>query len=179
MTQGPTRRSIWGTGNPVPMFDPQYRPGDNLYSNSDRCAGCRDSGKLKWYFQYTPGDYHDYDEVGTQQLVDLKINGEDRKVLAHFGRNGIFYTLDRSNGSFIQGTPYVNKLNWTKGLDPKTGKPVDYDPNKDLQTYARVAELNFRKRGAGEEGLSVRAPAATIIGRRPTARARSFSSFRR
>jgi alcohol dehydrogenase (cytochrome c) len=120
------------------MFDPEYRPGDNLYSNSSIALDA-DTGKMKWYFQYTPGDYHDYDEVGSQQLVNVKIGGEDRKVLAHFGRNGIFYTLDRTNGSFIQGTPYVNKLNWTKGLDPKTGLPMEYDPSKSLQVYASGA----------------------------------------
>jgi alcohol dehydrogenase (cytochrome c) len=78
----------------------------------------------------------DYDEVGAQLLVNTKINGEDRKVLAHFGRNGIFYTLDRTNGSFLTGTPYVTKLNWTKGLDPKTGLPVEYNPSKSLQEYS-------------------------------------------
>lgn len=124
----------WGTGNPVPMFEPQYRPGDNLYSSSTVALDVG-TGKLKWYFQYTPGDYHDYDEVGSQQLVDVKVGGEDRKVLAHFGRNGMFYTLDQTNGSFIAGAPYVDKLNWTKGLDPKTGLPVEYDPNKALQVY--------------------------------------------
>jgi len=99
-----------------------------------------DTGKLKWYFQYTPGDYHDYDEVGSQLLVNTKIDGEDRAVLAHFGRNGVFYTLDRTNGSFLAATPYVNKLTWTKGIDPKTGEPVEYDPNKDLQLYATGRE---------------------------------------
>jgi len=58
----------WGTGNPVPMYDPEYRPGDNLYTNSTLALDA-DSGKLKWYFQYTPGDYMDYDEVGPQLLV--------------------------------------------------------------------------------------------------------------
>ncbi|HVW91597.1 MAG TPA: PQQ-binding-like beta-propeller repeat protein [Devosia sp.] len=133
-----TKTIYWGTGNPVPMFDPQYRPGRNLYTNSTVALDA-DTGKLKWYFQYTPGDYHDYDEVGTQQLVNVKVNGEDRKVLAHFGRNGIFYTLDRTNGEFIQGTPYVSKLTWTKGLDPKTGLPVEFDPSKDEQVYATGA----------------------------------------
>ncbi len=129
----------WGTGNPVPMFEPEYRPGDNLYSSSTVALDA-DTGKLKWYFQYTPGDYHDYDEVGAQQLVNVKIGGEDRKVLAHFGRNGIFYTLDQTNGSFIAGTPYVDKLNWTKGLDPKTGLPVEYDPSKSLQVYVTATK---------------------------------------
>jgi alcohol dehydrogenase (cytochrome c) len=135
----------WGTGNPVPMFDPEYRPGDNLYSNSSLALDA-DTGKLKWHFQYTPGDYMDYDEVGAQMLVDTKINGEDRKVLAHFGRNGIFYTLDRTNGSFLSATPYVNKLNWTKGIDPKTGLPVEYNPSKSLQEYAAGA---LRRPGTG------------------------------
>ena len=126
---------IVGTGNPYPIYDPQFRPGDNLYTNSVIAVNV-DTGKLAWYFQYTPGDYHDYDEVGPQLLIDTKINGEDRKVLAHFGRNGIFYDLDRTNGSYIQSGQYVGKLNWTKGLDPKTGKPLEYDPTKSLQTYA-------------------------------------------
>lgn len=130
-----TNVTYWGTGNPVPMFDPEYRPGDNLYTNSSVALDA-DTGELKWYFQYTPGDYMDYDEVGAQLLVDTKVDGEDRKVLAHFGRNGIFYTLDRTNGSFIAANPYVKQLNWTKGIDPKTGKPVEYDASKALQEYA-------------------------------------------
>ncbi|HZY49583.1 MAG TPA: PQQ-binding-like beta-propeller repeat protein, partial [Devosia sp.] len=130
-----TKTIYWGTGNPVPMFDPEYRPGDNLYTNSSIALDA-DTGKMKWYFQYTPGDYHDYDEIGPQLLVDTKINGEDRKVLAHFGRNGIFYDLDRTNGAYIQSGQYVEKLTWTKGIDPKTGKPLEYDPSKSLQTYA-------------------------------------------
>ena len=130
--------TIWGTGNPVPMFDPEFRPGDNLYTNSS-IAVDMETGELKWHFQYTPGDYMDYDEVGSQLLLDTQINGEDRKVVAHFGRNGIFYALDRSNGSYIQSAQYVDEVNWTKGLDPKTGLPVEYDPTKSLQTYAMGA----------------------------------------
>ena len=130
----------WGTGNPVPMFDPEYRPGDNLYTNSSVALDV-DTGKLKWYFQYTPGDYMDYDEIGPQLLIDTKINGEDRKVLAHFGRNGLFYDLDRNNGAYIQSGQYVGKLTWTKGLDPKTGKPLEYDPTKSLQEYA-IGKIN-------------------------------------
>ena len=127
--------TYWGTGNPVPMFDPEYRPGDNLYTNSSVAIDA-DTGKMKWHFQYTPGDYMDYDEVGPQLLIDTKINGEDRKVLAHYGRNGFFYNLDRDNGSYISSGQYVGKLNWTKGIDPKTGMPLEYDPTKSLQTYA-------------------------------------------
>ena len=78
----------------------------------------------------------DYDETGTHILIDTKVNGEDRKILAHAGRNGFHYTFDRLNGQFLKATQYVPTVTWTKGIDPKTGKPVDYDPAKDLQTYA-------------------------------------------
>ncbi|MEC7764940.1 MAG: PQQ-binding-like beta-propeller repeat protein [Pseudomonadota bacterium] len=135
---------IYGTGNPVPMFDPEYRPGDNLYSNS-AVALDADTGELKWHFQYTPGDYLDYDEVGSHLLIDQEIDGEMRKVVAHFGRNGIFYNLDRSNGSFINSGQYVEQLNWTPGIDPKTGKPVNYDPNASLQAYAE--DVTMRRDG--------------------------------
>ena len=64
-----TNQTIWGTGNPVPMFDPTYRPGDNLYTNS-AISYDPDTGKMNWYFQYTPGDMWDYDEVGTHILID-------------------------------------------------------------------------------------------------------------
>jgi alcohol dehydrogenase (cytochrome c) len=137
--------TYWGTGQPTPMFDPEYRPGDNLYTNSTLGLDV-DTGKMKWYFQYTPGDFLDYDEIGIQQLVDTKINGEDRKIVAHFGRNGFFYTLDRTNGNFIAAQQYVQKVNWTDGIDPKTGKPVEYDPKKDLQVY-KIGKPSRREQG--------------------------------
>ena len=130
-----TDTTYWGTGNPVPMYDPEYRPGDNLYTNSS-IALDMETGELKWHFQYTPGDYMDYDEVGIQLLVDTTVNGEDRKVLAHFGRNGFFHTLDRTNGSYIASGQYVTELTWTTGIDPKTGLPAEYDPSASLQSYA-------------------------------------------
>ncbi len=72
-------------------------------------------------------------------IYDVTINGEPRKVLGHYSRNGFFYTLDRTNGSFISAAQYVKNLNWTKGIDPKTGKPVEYDPSKKLQQYAAIS----------------------------------------
>ncbi len=140
-----TKLTIWGTGQPVPMFDPEYRPGDNLYTNSTVAFDVA-TGKMKWYFQYTPGDFMDFDEVGINQLIDTKVEGEDRKIIGHFGRNGFFYTLDRTNGQFISGQQYVLKNNWTDGIDPKTGKPVEYDPNKDLQTY-KLGNASRREQG--------------------------------
>jgi alcohol dehydrogenase (cytochrome c) len=133
-----TKLTIWGTGNPVPDYDPMARPGDNLYTNSAVAIDI-DTGKLVWHFQYTPNDSWDYDEVGVHMLHDVVVNGENRKVVTHFGRNGFYYALDRNNGSFIKGTQYVNELNWTKGLDPKTGKPLEYNPALDVQQYVAEA----------------------------------------
>ena len=103
------------------------------------------NGKMEWYFQYTPNDSRDYDETGTHILIDTKVNGEDRKILTHPGRNGFNYTFDRLNGQFLKAGQYVGKVTWTKGIDPKTGKPVDYDPSKDLQIYAEPANVNADK----------------------------------
>jgi alcohol dehydrogenase (cytochrome c) len=129
-----TNQVIWGTGNPVPMFDPTYRPGDNLYTNS-MISWNPDSGNMNWYFQYTPGDHWDYDEAHTHILIDGQIAGQPRKLITHSARNGFLYTFERSNGQTLLAKPYVEKINWTAGIDQKTGKPVDYDPNKDIQTY--------------------------------------------
>ncbi len=133
-----TKLTIWGTGNPVPQYDPTSRPGDNLYTNSVVAVDVN-TGKLQWYFQYLPNDSWDYDEIGVHMLYNVNIGGEPRKVVSHFARNGFFYSLDRNNGSFVKGAQYVNDLNWTKGLDPKTGKPIEYDPKLDVQTYVAAA----------------------------------------
>ena len=130
-----TNLTYWGAGNPSPKYDSSYRPGDNLYTNSALAIDAA-NGKIRWYHQYTPNDTMDYDETGTHILIDTKVAGEERKLLAHAGRNGFHYTFDRLNGQFLKAVQYVDKLTWTKGIDPKTGKPVDYDPGKDLQTYA-------------------------------------------
>jgi alcohol dehydrogenase (cytochrome c) len=134
-----TNQTIWGTGNPVPMFDPFYRPGDNLYTNS-AISWNPDTGGMNWYFQYTPGDMWDYDEVGTHILIDGQVAGQTRKLVTHSARNGFLYTMDRFNGQTVMAKPYM-EVNWTKGIDQKTGKPLDYDPAKDIQTYAGVGNL--------------------------------------
>ena len=93
-----TNQTIWGTGNPVPMFDPTYRPGDNLFTNS--AISCNpDTGKMNWYFQFTPGDMWDYDEVGTHILIDGEVGGQPRKLITHSARNGFLYTMERANGA--------------------------------------------------------------------------------
>ena len=128
------RLTIWGAAQPVPMFDPEFRPGDNLYSNS-ALAFEIDTGKIKWFFQYTPNESWDYDEQGVHQLIDAPFGGANRKMVTHFGRNGFYYQLDRTNGAFISANQYTDQTTWTAGIDPKTGKPLEYNPNLKLQTY--------------------------------------------
>jgi alcohol dehydrogenase (cytochrome c) len=134
-----TNQTIWGTGNPVPMFDPTYRPGDNLYTNS-AISWDPETGNMNWYFQFTPGDMWDYDEVGTHIMIDSTVGGEPRQLLTHSARNGHLYTMDRHNGQIVGAKPYTD-VTWTKGIDQKTGKPVEYDPAKDIQTYAGIGNL--------------------------------------
>lgn len=127
----------YGTGNPGPDFDSEYRPGDNLYTDS-LLALNPDTGKIVWYFQYTPNDPFDYDEIGVNPLIDIEINGEMRHLVTHVGRNGIAYALDRATGEFIWGEQYLEYVIWTDGVDPVTGKPSSYDPNAKIQDYKGV-----------------------------------------
>ena len=124
----------WGTGNPGPDWDSEYRPGDNLWTSSVVALEPK-TGKLKWGFQYTPNDPYDYDEIGEHPLIDVDFNGEKRKLIIHAARNGFYYGLDRTNGQFLVAKQYVNELTWTTGIDPKTGKPLSYNPAEKVQTY--------------------------------------------
>ena len=112
----------WPTGNPWPDFYGGDRPGDNLYSDSVIALDA-DTGKLKWYFQFTPHDVWDWDAQEFPVLLDLPFRGRERKLLVQANRNGYYYVLDRSNGEFLMGTPFVKKLTWSSGLDKK-GRPI-------------------------------------------------------
>jgi len=112
----------WGTGNPAPDFNGDLRKGDNLYTES-MIALEADTGKLKWYFQFTPHDVHDWDAVEIPVLVDATVAGKMRKLLVQANRNGFYYVLDRVTGEFITGTPFVKLLNWATGLTPQ-GRPI-------------------------------------------------------
>ena len=125
-----------GVGNAGPDWDAEYRPGDNKWAASVLAIGAKD-GNIKWGFQYTPNDPYDYDEISEHPIINAKVGGEDRKLLVHAARNGFFYALDRVNGSFVAGKQYVDQLNWTPGLDPKTGRPLDYDPAGNVQYFAK------------------------------------------
>jgi len=87
----------------------------------------------------------DFDEVGTHILIDSDVAGQPRKLITHSARNGFLYTMERSNGAIVSAKPYMDNVNWTKGIDQKTGKPVDYDPSKDIQTYSTLSNQNPRE----------------------------------
>ena len=125
----------WGTGNPGPDWDPEYRPGDNLYTDA-LLAMDPEEGMIHWYFQYTPNDPYDYDEIGEHPLIDV----DGRRLVTHSGRNGFFYGFDRVSGEFQYAIQYVNDVIWTEGIDQKTGLPTSYNPNTGLQDYRNTAE---------------------------------------
>src|SRR6476661_474352 len=117
----------WGTGNANPVFAGQSRKGANLYTACIVALNA-DTGKLVWYFQASPHDTHDWDNVETPVLFDAAIDGKPRKLLAQAARNGYFFVLDRTNGKNIISRPFI-RLNWSKGVDGK-GQPIP-DPKKD------------------------------------------------
>jgi alcohol dehydrogenase (cytochrome c) len=133
-----THQMLWGIGNPVPMMDASARPGDNLFTNSIT-SWDPDTGRMHWYFQYTPNDMWDFDEAGTHILIEREVNGQPRKLITHSARNGFVYTMDRGNGQMIRVRPYIDNINWTRGIDEKTGRPLDYDPGKDVQSYSGLS----------------------------------------
>lgn len=112
----------WTTGNPCPDYNGDDRQGDNLYSDSVLAVRPK-TGKLAWFFQYTPHDLHDWDAQQTPMLVDAQWEGQPRKLLLQGNRNGFFYVLDRTNGKFLHATPFVKKLTWAKQIGPD-GRPV-------------------------------------------------------
>ncbi|MEX2261115.1 MAG: PQQ-dependent dehydrogenase, methanol/ethanol family [Bryobacteraceae bacterium] len=118
----------WPTGNPWPDFYGGDRKGDNLYTCS-LLALDADTGKMKWYFQFTPHDTHDWDAQAWPVLVDLPFEGKMRKLVLHTNRNGFFYVLDRATGEFLRATKLVDNLDWASGVDAK-GRPI-LVPGKD------------------------------------------------
>jgi len=139
----------WGVGNPAPAFTGDGRPGDNLFTDSV-VALHAGSGKVAWYFQFTPHDEHDWDSVQTPILADLLIDGLDRKVICWPNRNGFYYVLDRVTGQFLLGTPFV-EVNWAQGLTSR-GRPILADAN----TVSRIGAITK----PGYHGATVWQPAA-------------------
>lgn len=110
---------FYGTGNPAP-WNAHMRPGDNLYSTSTLALD-PDTGKISWHYQYTPNDGWDYD--GVNELVSFNTGG--KKLAGHADRNGFFYVLDRTNGKLENAFPFVTRVDFAKGIDMKTGRPIE------------------------------------------------------
>jgi alcohol dehydrogenase (cytochrome c) len=116
----------WGTGNPGPDMDGDVRPGDNLYTCSIVALDA-DTGKLKWHFQMTPHDVHDWDAVADPVLMDVTLNGKKIKAVGQANRNGFYYALDRATGKLLAAKAYT-KVNWADGIG-SDGRPI-LIPNK-------------------------------------------------
>ena len=113
---------FYGTGQPGSQWAGEVREGDNLYTECVVALDV-DTGKMKWYFQATPHDVRDWDSLEMPVLIDREFRGQQRKLLVQANRNGYYYVLDRTNGRFLHGTPFVSRLNWSSGLSPE-GRPI-------------------------------------------------------
>ena len=129
---------FWGTGNTNPVFAGQGRKGANLYTDSIVALN-PDTGKLVWYFQASPHDTHDWDNVETPVLFDTVIDGKPRKLLAQAARCGYFFVLDRTNGKALVSKPFSHTANWSKGLDER-GQPIP-DTGKEPQVDGSIVDV--------------------------------------
>jgi len=111
----------WGTGNPGPDWNGDVRMGDNLYAASVLALD-GDTGEMKWYFQFTPHDVHDWDAIQIPVLADVELDGANRKAMLWANRNGFYYTLDRETGEFLLGKEFARQT-WAEGLD-ENGRPI-------------------------------------------------------
>jgi PQQ-dependent dehydrogenase (methanol/ethanol family) len=120
---------FWATGNPWPNSDDSQRGGDNLFTDSVLALD-PSTGKMKWYYQFTPHDVRDWDANQPNVLVNAKFRGQDRKLLLHADRNGFFYVFDRTDGKLLLAEKFMRKLTWASGIDPN-GRPVRV-PERDI-----------------------------------------------
>ena len=116
----------WGVGNPSSDFYDEFRPGDNLYTNSI-IALDPDTGKLKWHYQEVPHDLYDFDSSYECVLIDYEKDGKKQKLLVHPNKGGYTWVLDRETGKYLNAWPHVDIITWMKGVD-KNGRPIDMQP---------------------------------------------------
>ena len=127
----------WGIGNPAP-WNALLRQGDNLFTNSILAVRPK-TGEVVWYFQMSPNDPFDHDNITSIILADLTINGKSAKVLLQAGRNGFYYVLDRTTGQLIAANPYV-KVTWATSIDKETGRPEWSETTKKAIAYTDEIE---------------------------------------
>jgi PQQ-dependent dehydrogenase (methanol/ethanol family) len=139
-----TNLMYYGSGNPS-TWNPKQRPGDNRWSMAIWARDV-DTGMTKWVYQMTPHDEWDYDGVNEMILSDQTVGGQPRKLLTHFDRNGLGYTLDRVTGELLVAEKYDPKVNWTSGVDMK----------KDSPTYGRPAVLKSASTDQAGEDVNVK-----------------------
>jgi PQQ-dependent dehydrogenase (methanol/ethanol family) len=138
-----------GNGGPWPEELRQSKGKDNLYVCSIVAVKV-DTGELKWYYQNTPGDSWDYDSVQGFVLADMMIKGRLRKVIMQANKNGFYYVLDRVTGAFISAEPFA-EVNWAKGIDPETGRPII---NPDARYDQNDAAANVKPGNGGAHNWS-------------------------
>ena len=137
---------FFGTGNPNPVYAGHSRQGDNLYTCSIIALN-PDTGEMEWYYQVSPHDTHDWDNVETPVLIDGTFDGQPRKMLAQAARNGYFVLLDRETGEHLLTTPFVDTLNWSSGLDaegrPRPAPAKEPQPDGTLVSPAESGATNW------------------------------------
>ncbi len=137
----------WATGNPGPDYNGDERKGDNLYTSSILALEPK-TGKLKWYYQTTPHDVHDWDATEPLVLIDREWQGIPRKLLIQANRNGFFYVLDRESGKVLLAKPFIQNINWAKEVGPD-GKlvmlplPAGPTPNSTLVCPSQDGATNW------------------------------------
>ena len=142
---------FWATGNPWPNSDDRDRGGDNLFTDSVLALDPA-SGKMKWYYQFTPHDTHDWDATEPNVLIDTQYQGQMRKLLLHADRNGFFYVFDRTNGKLLLAKSFMHRLTWASGIG-SDGRPVqlpqgelscpDHATNWNGTSYSPVTRLYY------------------------------------
>lgn len=133
---------FWGTGNGGPWSPGLRNAGkvkDNLYINSALAIRPK-SGEIVWHYQFSPNDPFDYDGVNELVMANLEIGGKPRKVLLQANRNGFFYVLDRATGKLLAANQFVEKLNWAKGVNLKTGRPIDTEMTTHIKKTPKMTE---------------------------------------
>ncbi len=149
---------FWPTGNPCPDYNGDERKGDNLYSDSALALDPL-TGKLRWHYQFTPHDVHDWDAIGTLMVVDAEFQGRRRDLLLEANRNGFFYVLDRNNGQVLLAKPFVKALTWASGIDAQGAAAItarrgaDARWNEGLSRGRRRRELDVHGLQPGDRAV--------------------------